>query len=77
MVQNDPFMTFDPKTVDTLVTPSINNACVLMTLLFYLICKDNGFLNIFGFQTRNDPLMTFDPNKKYTLYEALVEHPFY
>ena len=53
---SDPLMTFDPETVDTLKTLVGNNACVLMTTLCYVICKNSDFLNIFRFQTGNDPL---------------------
>ncbi len=53
---SDPLMTFDPETVDTPKTLVGSNACVLMTTLCYVICKNSDFLNIFSFQTGNDPL---------------------
>ncbi len=40
-------MTTDLQMVDTLKTPSDNNAGVLMMSLCYVICKYNDFLNIF------------------------------
>ena len=52
-------MTFDPQTVGSGRSPTSNNACLLMTSLCYVICKDSEFLNIFHnfyFETWNDPL---------------------
>ncbi len=53
---SDPLMTFDIQMVDTLRTPSGNNACVLMASLCYIICKYSDFLNNFKFW----PFLTFD-----------------
>ena len=40
---SDPLMTFDPQTVVNPKTPAGNNACVVMTLLCYVICKGSDF----------------------------------
>ncbi len=43
-----PKTTFDLQRVDILKTPGGNNKCVLMTSLWYVICKYSDFLNIFS-----------------------------
>ena len=59
---SDPLMTFDPKTVRTLRTPSGANAYELMTSLCYVICKDSDFLNIFhNFLAEFDPVTPGQP----------------
>ena len=56
-------MTFDPKTVGTLKTPTSNDACVLVTSLCYVICKDNEifeYFHNFWLSICLSPLITFD-----------------
>ena len=57
-------VTFDPSTVGTLKTLTGNNACVLMTSLCYVACKDNDFFKIFfiifGFIWRQWPPINFE-----------------
>ncbi len=42
--EGDPLMTFDLQMVDTLKFASDNNACVVMALLYYVICKYSDLL---------------------------------
>jgi hypothetical protein len=66
---SDPLMTFDPQTVNTMRTPSGNNACVLMTLPCCVISKDSYFLNIFPKFWLSRFFLFL-----YTLYEAQVRY---
>ena len=42
-------MTFDFQMFDTLNTPKGNKACLLMTSLCYVICKDSDIMKILTF----------------------------